>query len=161
MSSSSDTEQSKPAQVKPLIYSRLKNPAIGSPSTNSPNGTVWQPYQVVQLPTTSYPTIANDQSNPNSPPANTKLQTEDTNATKTARAKEVAKNLCKQKNRKFRRQHITIAFNPAVESGTIYTLQGFSPYLDGAWLVTQVIHSFSAKGGTTTEIDLQKAITEY
>ena len=155
------TEQSAPAIISPIIYARLGAPAKGTPPPTSPNGSVWQPYSCVQLPTTSYPIIANDPANPNSPPAATKLHVEATNAVKTARAKDVVKNLCKQKNRKFRKQHISIAFNPMVESGTIYTLQGFSPYLDGPWLVTQIIHSFNAKGGTNTEIDLEKAITDY
>lgn len=153
-----DTEQSVPAKVITTVYNRLIAPAVGLPPSQSPNGSPWPKYQVVPLPSTSYPAGT---TNPNSPPAGTKFAIEDSNATKTARAKDVAKHLCKQKNRKFRKQHITIAFNPAVESGTTYTLQGWSPYLDGAWLVTQVIHNFGAKGGTTTEIDLQKAVTEY
>jgi hypothetical protein len=160
-----EQEQAVPATVSPVVYARLNAPAKGNPSTKSPNGSVWQPYNCVQLPTTSYPSIGPDPDpdpvNPNSPKKGTKLRVEDTNAVKVARATEVAKNLLKGKNRKFRRQHISVAFNPTVESGTVYTLQGFSPYLDGAWLVTQVIHSFNAKGGTNTEIDLEKAITEY
>lgn len=85
----------------------------------------------------------------------------DSNTASTTKAGRVAKSKLKKKNRKGKKHRITVPLNLRVEAGTVYTLQGFSPDFDANWLVTECEHKFSAKGGSTTSLDLQMCILGY
>lgn len=113
--------------------------------SSAPDGAKYNPFKYVPLKSGSDPVGGSD----------------DTNTVKKTRAAKVAKNKLKGKNRKHKKHGLELPFNPMIESGTVYTLQGFSPDFDGNWLITQVTHTFTGKGGTKTSIELEKAITSY
>lgn len=112
----------------------------------------------------SYPTIASDRDptwpGPTMPPAPPPLVW-DPGAADQQRADDVAKNLCRGKNRNFRTLRLTMPFNPTIESGTVYQLKGFATALEGLnALVTEVCHHFRGGSGSTTDVVLQWALGE-
>lgn len=83
------------------------------------------------------------------------------NTGSTTKAQRVAKSKLKKKNRKGKKHRLVVPLNLRIEAGTVYTLKGFSPDFDSNWLIIDCEHKFSAKGGSTTSLDLQMCITGY
>jgi hypothetical protein len=94
------------------------------------------------------------------PLATVPTATVENNEKKTSRAHKVAKSRLKKKNRKRHSKSIVLPLNLGLESATVYTTQGFSPDLDGNWLVTSVTHSMK-KSGSTTSVDLERSKTSF
>jgi hypothetical protein len=94
------------------------------------------------------------------PLATVPTATIENNETKTTRADKVAKSRLKKKNRKRHSKSIVLPLNLSLESATVYTTQGFSPDLDGNWLVTSVTHSLK-KSGSTTSVELERCKTSF
>jgi len=93
-------------------------------------------------------------------PLVTPTTTTENNQAKTTRADKVAKSRLKKKNRKRHQKSVVLPLNLSLESATVYTTQGFSPDLDGNWLVTSVTHSMK-KSGSTTSLDLERSKTSF
>jgi hypothetical protein len=93
-------------------------------------------------------------------PAATPVAVQENNSSKVSRADKVAKSRLKKKNRKRHQKSISLPLNLGLEAATVYTTQGFSPDLDGNWLVTQVTHTMK-KGGSTTSVELERCKTTF
>ncbi len=99
---------------------------------------------------------------PAQPVAPTPLKSDETDPSVTDKAKKVAKAKLKQKNRKANEFVITLPLNLAFEAATVYKLQGFTPDAnERTWVVTDVIHSFRGKTGSTTKVTLRRALNDY
>jgi hypothetical protein len=85
----------------------------------------------------------------------------ETDNEKVARAKKVAKSELKKKNRKRHKKGITIPYNSALESGTVYTVQNSRSDLDGNWLVVNMTHNFVKGAGAVSTVDLERCITSF
>jgi hypothetical protein len=93
------------------------------------------------------------------PPKN--LQIDNKNTKTKTKADRSARAKLKKKNRKGKRHRIVFPLNLRLESGNVYTLQGFSPDFDGDWLVIGCEHRFAGKSGSTTTLELEMVITGY
>ena len=93
-------------------------------------------------------------------PAAATVATQENNSNKTERADKVAKSRLKKKNRKRHQKSIVLPLNLGLESATVYTTRGFSPDLDGNWLVTQVTHTLK-KSGSTTSVELERCKSSF
>ena len=84
----------------------------------------------------------------------------ETNAAVTEKAKLVALSKLRQKNRKGNEFIITFPILTTLESGTVYSLNGFTPDGDsGQWVLVDCVLSFKGKSGSTTKCTFQKALT--
>jgi len=95
--------------------------------------------------------IVRDQANPGKTPLETELA-------KIHAHNDVAANQLCQKNRKRKQSSLELPFDPTIEEGTVYTLQGFAKNFDGKWLVTEVQYTFAGKAGSRLSIELMQCL---
>jgi hypothetical protein len=135
-------------QVFPLLWGNGQGQNAGGgnapppwdPKSSAPKPREYKDYQIVE-----------DQANPGKTP----LEVE---AAAIQQHNDVAVNALAQKNRKRKQSSIELPFDPTIEEGTTYMLQGFAQNFDGKWLVTQVDYAFTAKGGSRMQIELQQCL---
>ena len=97
---------------------------------------------------------------PSQPVAKNQAGTE-TNAAALAKAKKTAESRLRQKNRKGNEFIIEFPILTTMESGTVYSVSGFTPDADAvSWVLVDVVMSFKGKAGSTTKCTFQKAL-EY
>ncbi len=97
---------------------------------------------------------------PSQPVAKNQSGTE-TNSSALAKAKKTAESRLRQKNRKGNEFIIEFPILTTMESGTVYSVSGFTPDADAVkWVLVDVVMSFKGKGGSTTKCTFQKAL-EY
>jgi hypothetical protein len=82
------------------------------------------------------------------------------NSASTSKAKKVAKAKHKKHNRKRHKKVLRLPFDPMIEAGTVYNLQGFGPDWDGPWLVFDAHHDFDPHNGSETHLELMKCIQD-
>jgi len=116
------------------------DPKALPPSPIDPNIREAKPYQIVQ-----------DQANPGKTPLETELD-------KVQQHNNVAANTLCQKNRKRKQSSLELPFDPTIEEGTVYQLQGFAKNFDGKWLITEVQYSFAGKGGSRLSLELMQCL---
>jgi hypothetical protein len=120
-------------------------PVVWTPLPPTP-GTPVAPYDPAAMPEE----VKNAQDKPGTTP-----NEPDANAIAAHHA--VAKNLLTQKNRKRRRcPRMELPFDPKMEEGLVYALQGFGANFDGNWCVSEVVFTFQGKSGSRMEIELTK-----
>jgi hypothetical protein len=83
----------------------------------------------------------------------------ETNADALTKAKLTAAAKLRQRNRKGNEFIIEFPILTTMESGTVYSVSGFTPDADNSlWTLIDVVMSFKGKGGSTTECTFQKAL---
>lgn len=141
-------------QVYPLIWNG-QGQTPGQPTPTTPP--VWDPLAKPPIPYAANVTnaqeydIVKDQANPGKTPIETEID-------KVQQHNDVACNTLAQKNRKRKQSSIELPFDPTIEEGTVYTLQGFAPNFDGKWLITEVNFTFTGKGGSRLAIELMQCL---
>jgi hypothetical protein len=139
-------------QVYPLVWNKQ-----GQQPGQPPSGVVWDPLAPAPVPLKAKTTdpqeydIVKDQANPGKTPIETQID-------KIAQHNNVAANTLAQKNRKRKQSSMELPFDPRIEEGTVYALQGFAPNFDGKWLVTEVDYTFTGKGGSRLTIELMQCL---
>jgi hypothetical protein len=138
-------------QVFPLIWN-----GQGAEADRPGPGVVWNPKAPSPVPLKAVTNqqsddIVKDQANPGKTPIETELD-------KIAQHNDVAANTLCQKNRKRKQSSLELPFDPTVEEGTVYTLQGFAENFDGNWLVTEVDFSFAGKSGSRMTLELMQCL---
>jgi len=135
----------------PQVYPTVWNDQGQKPGQPA-SGVVWDPKAPKPLPLVSDPQkydIVEDQANPGKTPIETAID-------KIQQHNDVAANTLIQKNRKRKRSTMELPFDPTIEEGTNYMLQGFAPNFDGKYQVTEVEWSFTGKGGSQMILELIK-----
>jgi hypothetical protein len=85
----------------------------------------------------------------------------ETNAAGISKGQATALAKLRQKNRKGNEFIITLPLVTTMESGTVYSLSGFTPDAEPPtkWVLIDVVLSFKGKSGSTTKCTFQKALT--
>jgi hypothetical protein len=139
-------------QVFPLLWGNNQ----GQTASKTNTAPVWNPNAPAPQPLVSQKeqseiAVETAQANPGKTP----LEVE---AAAIKQHNDVAVNALAQKNRKRKQSSIELPFDPTIEEGTTYMLQGFAQNFDGKWLVTQVDYTFTAKGGSRMLLELQQCL---
>jgi hypothetical protein len=137
----------------PQVYPTVWNDQ-GQVPGQAPSGVVWNPKAPAPKPIVTDPQkddIAKDQANPGKTPIEKEID-------KIAQHNAVAANTLAQKNRKRKQSSMELPFDPTIEEGTTWTLQGFAPNFDGKWLITEVVYTFAGKGGSRLTIELMQCL---
>jgi len=139
-------------QVYPLVWNKQ-----GQTPDNKNTPTVWDPKAPAPQPLPVNTTdkqendIVRDQANPGKTPLETEIA-------KIQAHNDVAANTLCQKNRKRKQSSMELPFDPTIEEGTTWQLQGFAKNFDGKWLITEVVYTFVAKSGSRLSIELMQVL---
>lgn len=138
-------------QVFPLIWN-----GQGQTPDQAHKGIVWNPKAPFPGPLKAAhdkesDEILADQANAGKTPIETELD-------KVQAHNDVATNALCAKNRKRKQSSMELPFDPAIEEGSVYALQGFAQNFDGKWLITEVQYSFTGKGGSRLNLELMQCL---